>query len=130
MVPIEIILMSLITFIPYVILLFYLWLLKNIVSFGITLYYRGKIVPLENSDIFWAVGENYHNLINLVLFLNGKGEDTDVEKDVKEVIQERMFKHPEKYGKMMCSLNTFLGNEPVVLRQITASTVSLETYLT
>ncbi|CAH1112632.1 unnamed protein product [Psylliodes chrysocephalus] len=116
MVPIEIILMSLITFIPYVILLFYLWLLKNIVSFGITLYYRGKIVPLENSDIFWAVGENYHNLINLVLFLNGKGEDTDVEKDVKEVIQERMFKHPEKYGKMMCSLNTFLGY-PYLLRE-------------
>lgn len=111
---IEILLISSIVFIPYIFLLFYLWLFKTIVSIGIALYFRGRIEPLENSDIYWAVGEKYHNLINIVMFLNGKGAQTDILKDTKNVIQERLFKHPEKFGKLMCSLNTFLGNEPVV----------------
>ncbi|CAH1112631.1 unnamed protein product [Psylliodes chrysocephalus] len=123
---IEILLISSIVFIPYIFLLFYLWLFKTIVSIGIALYFRGRIEPLENSDIYWAVGEKYHNLINIVMFLNGKGAQTDIVKDTKNVIQERLFKHPEKFGKLMCSLNTFLGYPYLLREEMTADDIVTE----
>lgn len=100
---------SILTLPGYLIIFTLMWLLSIFVFFYIKIRYGERAVFLDSADTLFALKETYHNVSKLLLILNGNIKDEDIEANAKRVIQERLFKYPDKFGRLMCSVHMFLG---------------------
>ncbi|CAH1110902.1 unnamed protein product [Psylliodes chrysocephalus] len=114
---------SILTLPGYLIIFTLMWLLSIFVFFYIKIRYGERAVFLDSADTLFALKETYHNVSKLLLILNGNNKDEDIEANAKRVIQERLFKYPDKFGRLMCSVHMFLGYPFFLRENVTADNI-------
>ncbi|XP_028139614.2 uncharacterized protein LOC114333819 [Diabrotica virgifera virgifera] len=107
----------------YLTVIIWLYLFEKVVFWWLSMRYSTRLMRLGCADIFWAVGEKYHNLINVIMTLNMKDPNEDIVADIRDVLNRTIMAEPGKYQKLLSSLNTFLGYSFLLKEQVKADDI-------
>ncbi|CAG9861978.1 unnamed protein product [Phyllotreta striolata] len=107
----------------FVTLVSFLVAFKFSVNLLLKFLYLRRLVHICNSDTYYTGGRSSHNLIKFVFFLKDKPGDHDLVKNIKDVVQQRVLNHPDKFAKLSSSYHSFLGYPYLLKEDVTPEDV-------